>query len=103
VTLGLIHGAQPDALVVCHEPTRAHMRGLPGYKLPGLKLCIERNIEAAQLTNPAARCVGISLNTASLDAATARDYLRRTEDELSLPCADPVRSGLGTIVDRLLG
>ena len=32
VTLALIHGAQPDALVVCHEPTRPHMRGLPGYK-----------------------------------------------------------------------
>ena len=52
VTLGLIHGAQPDALVVCHEPTRPHMRGLPGYKLPDLGLCIARNIEAAQLTNP---------------------------------------------------
>jgi len=47
VTLGLIHGSQPDALVVCHEPTRPHMRGLPGYKLPDLKLCIDRNIEAA--------------------------------------------------------
>ena len=52
VTLGLIHGAQPDALVMCHEPTRKHMRGLPHYKLPDLKLCIERNVEAAQLTNP---------------------------------------------------
>ena len=58
VTLGLIHGAQPDALVMCHEPTRAHMRGLPGYPLPDLALCIERNVEAAQLTNPAVRCVG---------------------------------------------
>ena len=48
VTLGLIHGAQPDALVMCHEPTRKHMRGLPHYKLPDLKLCIERNVEAAQ-------------------------------------------------------
>jgi uncharacterized NAD-dependent epimerase/dehydratase family protein len=102
VTLGLIHGSQPDALVMCHEPTRPHMRGLPGYKLPGLKLCIERNIEAARLTNPAAKCVGISVNTAGLDAAGARDYLRGTEDELSLPCVDPVRTGIGPIVDRLL-
>ncbi len=101
VTLGLIHGAQPDALVVCHEPTRPHMRGLPTYKLPDLKLCIERNIEAAQLTNPAARCVGLSINTAGLDGAAARDYLRETEDRLALPCVDPVRTGVGAIVDKL--
>lgn len=102
VTLGLIHGAQPDALVVCHEPTRPHMRGLPSYKLPDLKLCIERNVEAAQLTNPAARCVGLSINTAGLNADTARDYLRQTEDRLSLPCVDPVRTGVGAIVDNLI-
>jgi D-glutamate N-acetyltransferase len=102
VTLGLIHGAQPDALVVCHEPTRTHMRGLPTYKLPDLKLCIERNVEAARLTNPAARCVGLSINTAGLDAGAARDYLRQTEDRLGLPCVDPVRAGVGAIVDNLI-
>jgi uncharacterized NAD-dependent epimerase/dehydratase family protein len=101
VTLGLIHGGQPDALVVCHEPTRAHMRGLPSYKLPDLQLCIDRNVEAAQLTNPAVRCVGVSVNTSAMDAGAARDYLRRTEDELGLPVVDPVRSGVGAIVDRL--
>jgi uncharacterized NAD-dependent epimerase/dehydratase family protein len=101
VTLGLIHGAQPDALVVCHEPTRPHMRGLPTYKLPDLKLCIERNVEAAQLTNLDVRCVGLSINTAGLDAGAASDYLRQTEDRLSLPCVDPVRTGVGAIVDNL--
>jgi uncharacterized NAD-dependent epimerase/dehydratase family protein len=101
VTLGLIHGSQPDALVVCHEPTRPHMRGLPGYKLPDLKLCIDRNIEAAQLTNLDVRCVGLSINTAGLDEAAARDYLRGTEARLGLPCVDPVRTGVGAIVDNL--
>ena len=99
---GLIHGAQPDALVMCHEPTRKHMRGLPHYKLPDLGLCIERNVEAAQLTNPSVRCVGISVNTAGLDPAAARDYLRRTEDEHGIPCVDPMRTGVGAIVDRLV-
>jgi uncharacterized NAD-dependent epimerase/dehydratase family protein len=103
VTLGLIHGAQPDALVVCHEPTRAHMRGLPTYKLPDLQLCIERNIEAAKLTNEGVRCVGLSINTAGLDAAAGHDYLRRTEDRIGLPCVDPVRTGVGALVDTLLG
>jgi uncharacterized NAD-dependent epimerase/dehydratase family protein len=68
-----------------------------------LSLCIERNVEAAQLTNPAARCVGVSVNTGALDAAAAKDYLRRTEDKIGLPCVDPVRTGMGAIVDRLAG
>jgi uncharacterized NAD-dependent epimerase/dehydratase family protein len=101
VTLGLIHGAQPDVLVMCHEPTRKHMRGLPSYPLPDLGLCIERNIEAAQLTNPAVRCIGVSVNTAAMEPAAARDWLRSTEDRLGLPCVDPVRSGVGAIVERL--
>jgi uncharacterized NAD-dependent epimerase/dehydratase family protein len=103
VTLSLIHGAQPDALVMCHEPARKHMRGLPNYQLPDLQLCIDRNVEAAQLTNPAVRCVGVSVNSGALDAAAARDYLRQTEDQLGLPCVDPVRTGVAAIVDRLLG
>ena len=102
VTLGLIHGAQPDALVMCHEPTRAHMRGLPSYKLPDLQECIYANLAAARLTNKAARCVGLSINTAGLDAAAGRDYLRQTEARLGLACVDPVRTGVGPLVDNLL-
>ena len=103
VTLALIHGAQPDALVMCHEPTRTHMRGLRHYPLPDLQLCIERNVEAAQLTNAAARCAGVSVNTGALDAEAARDYLQRTEDRLGLPCVDPVRTGVSAIVNHLIG
>jgi len=103
VTLGLIHGSQPDALVVCHEPTRPHMRGLPTYKLPDLRLCIDRNVEAAQLTNPSVRCIGLSINTAGYDEATARDYLRETEGRLGLPCVDAVRTGVGRLVDQVAG
>src|SRR5574338_327940 len=54
VSLGLLHGAQPDALVMCHEPTRTHMRGLPNRPLPDLARCLAANEEAARLTNPAA-------------------------------------------------
>jgi uncharacterized NAD-dependent epimerase/dehydratase family protein len=102
VTLALIHGAQPDALVMCHEPTRAHMRGLPTYKLPDLRECIDANLAAARLTNKDVRCVGLSINTSGLDAAGGRDYLRETGVRLGLPCVDPVRTGVGAIVDRLL-
>lgn len=103
VSLGLLHGAQPDALVMCHEPTRTHMRGLRHFPVPDLALCIERNLEAARLTNPAVRCIGVSVNTDALDPGAARDFLRRTEDVLGLPCTDPVRTGVGPLVDRLSG
>ena len=102
VTLGLIHGAQPDALVMCHEPTRAHMRGLPSYQLPDLQECLDANLAAARLTNQAVHCVGLSINTSGLDAAAGSDYLRRTEARLGLPCVDPVRTGVGPLVDNLL-
>jgi len=101
VTIGLIHGAQPDALVLCHEPTRRHMRGLPGYPLPDLGLCMERNLEAAQLTNPDVRFVGVAINTAGLEAAAADRLLKETADRFGLPAVDPVRQGVGAIVDGL--
>ena len=101
VTMGLIHGAQPDALVLCHEPTRRHMRGLPEYPLPGLEVCMETNLAAARLTNPAAKFVGVAVNTSALDDAAAERYLAETGERLGLPCVDPVRTGVAPIADLL--
>lgn len=101
VTLGLIHGAQPDALVLCHEPTRAHMRGLPGQPLPDLRTCLDANLEAATLTNPKVRAVGISINTHALDAQAADKLLAETAEAFGLPCVDPVRGGVEPIADQL--
>jgi uncharacterized NAD-dependent epimerase/dehydratase family protein len=102
VSLGLLHGAQPDALVLCHEPTRGHMRGLPGYPIPEPKACLEANLAAARLTNPAVRAVGVALNTSGLAEAEAAALCRRIGGELGLPCQDPVRMGVESIVDNLL-
>lgn len=101
VTLGLIHGSQPDALVMCHEPTRQHVRGLPHYKLPGIKECMEANLAAARLTNPAAKFVGIALNTSQMSEADALKEIKKTEDTHGLPTVDPVRQGVAKIADRL--
>jgi uncharacterized NAD-dependent epimerase/dehydratase family protein len=101
VSLGLLHGAQPDALVMCHEPTRTHMRGLPHYPLPSLQECIDTNLAAARLTNKAVRVVGISINTSALDASAADSLLKQTADAFGMPCVDPVRGGVAEIVDRL--
>jgi uncharacterized NAD-dependent epimerase/dehydratase family protein len=101
VTMGLIHGSQADALVLCHEPTRKHLRGLPHYPLPDLKDCMALNLKAAQLVNPAVRFVGVSINTSGLAPAEGETYLARLEQDLGLPAVDPVRTGVGRIVDRL--
>ena len=101
VSMGLLHGAQPDALVLCHEPTRTHMRGLPGYGLPDFESCMTANLAAAHLTNPDARFIGMAVDTSRLEVDAARDYLNQAEKRLGLPAVDPVRDGVGRIVDQL--
>ena len=102
VSLGLLHGSQPDVIVMCHEPTRRHMRGVPDFPLPDLGECIAANLAAARLTNRDVRCVGISLNTAVLDDAAAARLIRQTADRFELPVVDPVRMGVGPIVDAIV-
>jgi uncharacterized NAD-dependent epimerase/dehydratase family protein len=101
VSLGLLHGAQPDALVLCHEPTRAHMRGLPDYPLPTLQACMDANLAAARLTNREARFVGIAVNTSQMDKSAVTDYLAELESAFALPAVDPFAQGVAPIVDRL--
>ncbi|HZT19385.1 MAG TPA: N-acetyltransferase DgcN [Dongiaceae bacterium] len=101
VSLGLLHGAQPDLLILCHEPTRRHMRGLPHFPLPDLQACIEANLAAARLTNPGVRCIAASINTGNMSEAEAEAYLAKTEARLGMPAVDPVRTGVARIVDLL--
>ena len=101
VSLGLLHGAQPGALVLCHEPGRPHMRGIPGRPLPDLVECLEANLAAARLTSPDVRAVGICLNTSAMDAQAARALCDATADRLGLPCTDPVALGVDSIIDEL--
>ncbi len=102
VSLGLLHGSQPDAIVLCHEPGRPHMRGVPGHPVPGLKETLERNLEAARLTNPNVVAVGVAFNTSAYDDADAARLCAEAAAELNLPCQDPVRMGVDQIVDNLL-
>ena len=102
VSLGLLHGAQPEALVLCHEPGRAHMRGIPGRPLPDLAECLERNLEAARLTSPEVRAVGICLNTSAMDPETAKRLCAVIEAQMGVPCTDPMRFGVEAIIDKIL-
>jgi uncharacterized NAD-dependent epimerase/dehydratase family protein len=100
VTLGLLHGAQPDGFVVCHEPTRTNMRGV-GHPLPSIAEVIEMTVRLGRLTNPDIRPVGIAVNTAALGEAEAQACLERAAADHGLPAVDPIRTGVGAIVDRI--
>ncbi|MEQ9328674.1 MAG: N-acetyltransferase DgcN [Rhodospirillales bacterium] len=99
VSLGLLHGAQADALVMCHEPTRTHMRGLPQSPLPDLADCIALNETCARLTNPAAKVIGFSVNCSALDDAATDSLLKGLEDRFGMPAVDPVKRGVGPLAD----
>jgi len=101
VTMALVHGGQPDALILCHEPTRAHMRGLPGFDLPTLEELRDTALPLARKSNPVCQVVGISINTQHLSEDEAVAYLAQVEESMGLPAVDPFRHGAGRLVDAL--
>ena len=101
VTMALVHGGQPDALILCHEPTREHMRGLSGYDLPSLEELRDTALPLARKSNPACQVVGISVNTQHLSEDEAVSYLAQVEERMGLPAVDPYRHGAERLVDAL--
>jgi len=104
VSLGLLHGTQPDVIVVCHEVGRDRMLDVEGYPTPSVPEAIALTLMLARRTNRQVRCAGVSLNTSMLDEAQARRVLAEYTDELHLPVADPLRAGaeLDRLVDACL-
>ena len=93
VSLGLLHGSQPDVFVVCHDPGRREVLGLEGLPLPSIEEVIDLTIRLGSRTNPAIRCGGVSLNTSALTPAGAEALLVAESQRLALPVADPIRGG----------
>jgi uncharacterized NAD-dependent epimerase/dehydratase family protein len=102
VTLGLLHGSQPDAIVLCHDPSRPTIGEYPDFPIPDLQLAIDDYLRAGRLTNRAIRCVGLSINSSSLSDADCAEYFRRLTAELGLPVCDPVRTGVDGLATALL-
>lgn len=104
VSLALLHGSQPDVIVVCHEPGRERMLGHSAYAVPGIEDTIDLTLRLGSRTNPAIRCGGVSLNTSRLDDAAAQRLLASESDRLGLAVADPIRGGapLERLVDACL-
>jgi uncharacterized NAD-dependent epimerase/dehydratase family protein len=93
VSLALLHGSQPDVIVVCHEPGRARVLGHPDYAVPGIRETIDLALRLGARTNPDIRCAGVCLNTSKMDEAAARQLIEVESACLGLPVADPMRGG----------
>ena len=104
VSLGLLHGTQPDVIVICHEVGRDRVLGHADYATPSITEAMELTLILARRTNPRVRCAGVSLNTSHLSEAQARTVLAEHSVRLRLPVADPWRGGaeLAQLVEACL-
>jgi uncharacterized NAD-dependent epimerase/dehydratase family protein len=104
VTLGLLHGACPDGLILCHQATRDfigdyHGRA-PWVRIPPLAELVALYERAAAPVRPT-KVLGICLNTFDLPEAEARAAVRAAARDTGLPATDPVRFGADPIVDAI--
>ena len=102
VTLGLLHGSQPDAIVLCHDPAISRIKSLPAFSTPSLEVATQAYLQAGALTNPNIRLVGISLITDKMDDATRMRTLADAEQRLGVPAFDPLKTTLQPLIDRML-
>jgi uncharacterized NAD-dependent epimerase/dehydratase family protein len=101
VTLGLLHGSQPDALVLCHDAGREYIDDYPGFPIPPLDYCMQQYLEAARVTNRETRFIGISVNTSGLRPVERVAYLEQVRTTTGLPCADPIIDGVDSLLANL--
>jgi uncharacterized NAD-dependent epimerase/dehydratase family protein len=98
VTLGLIHGTQPDAMLLCHKAGRTRLSGLETYPVPAIGEALGAYVSAARLTNPRAQFVGISVYTGRMAEPDRRRLLDDLASAHGLPCADPLVDGVDAFV-----
>ena len=101
VTLGLLHGCAPDAMVLCLEATRRHIRDCEADPIPEPQTLIEIYERLAAVVHPG-RVVGVAVNTAEIDEAAALETLRQIESRTGLPSTDVVRFGIGPLLGAVL-
>jgi hypothetical protein len=102
VTLGLLHGSQPDAIILCHDPERLTIEEYPDYLIPPLSDVIDLYLTNGRITNARIRCTGISINSSSLSEPAWHAYRAQLEDQLQLPVCDPLRDTVTPLVDALI-
>jgi uncharacterized NAD-dependent epimerase/dehydratase family protein len=97
VSMGLLLGSQPDVFVVCTELGREKIKGWPDFDLPSIQEVIDRTIDIGKRTNPAIHCIGISVNSSSLDETEAQRQMAELEKKYGLPVVDPIRFGVAKL------
>lgn len=104
VTLGLIHGSMPDAMIFCHKAGTTAIEGYDNCPFPPMKQMIQMNEDMVNWLRPDKPCkvVGISLVTQGLSEEQARDAVKQLEDETGLPTTDVWRFGAGKLLDALM-
>jgi uncharacterized NAD-dependent epimerase/dehydratase family protein len=98
VTLGLLHGAAPDVMVLCHEAMRHSVKGYDDRQpLRSLREYVRIYEDAAAWRRPPgyppARVVAVALNTFDVSEHMASALIQDAAAETGLPVADPVREG----------
>ena len=102
VTLGLLHGSAPHALVLCHLAGSSEIEGCPGHPIPPLADLVDLHERIALPARPA-KVVAVALNTSLLgDDTAARRAIEAAQAETGLPADDPVRFGAGRLVDAVV-
>lgn len=103
VSLGLMHGSQPDAIVLCHDVERVKIdEAGADYPIPALDEVIDDALLMARRTNSRCFCAGVSVNTSSMNDFDRDNYLSKLQSDLGLPCVDAVATGMSPVVSFLL-
>lgn len=103
VTLGLLHGSCPDAMILCHQASRKYIgdyRKAAWLALPPLAEYVRLYETMANLVHPS-KVIGIALNTYDLSEDEAREACRKAREETGLPVTDPVRFDAAPLLDAL--
>ncbi len=104
VTLGLIHGSMPDAMIFCHKAGAKTIEGYKNCPLPPLRQLIQANEDAVAWLRPESRSrvVGLAIMTQGMNQKEARAALQQAESETGLPATDVIRFSAGVLLDALI-
>ncbi len=104
VTLGLIHGSMPDAMIFSHKAGTTAIEGYNNCPFPSMKRMLQINEDTVNWLRPErpSKVVGISLVTQGLNDEQARDAVKQIEDETGLPTTDVWRFGSSVLMDALV-
>jgi uncharacterized NAD-dependent epimerase/dehydratase family protein len=104
VTLSLLHGADPDAMILCHKAGLSAIRNYPQISVPSLKdvIAFYESAAAWNRMHPEKAAVrGICVNSSELPESEAETFLAAIRAEAGVPAADPVRYGVESVWQAL--